>query len=239
MQQLNNRTFRILIFFIISLTSSFIFRYDGFEIYSNWNLPPVLGVFKSLLEGIGPFFGALLVTKIFSINREITFMGKLGLKSILMLSIPVFILSIIGVSHSHFNNHFYGLLLGFWIGLYGILEETGWRGYLHNELKHLKPFIKYSIVGVLWYIWHLTFLGETTIINELFIAFILIISSWGIGYVADKSKSIFAAACFHIIGNILGLSPLFSNIIDMNIRVIIILICIVIWVYILKTNKQN
>jgi membrane protease YdiL (CAAX protease family) len=238
MQQFSSKTIRILIFFIISLSSSFLFRYDVFEIYKNWNLSPILNVFKSLLEGIGPFFGALLVTKIFSIKSEITFMGKLGLKSLLMLSIPVLILSIIGVSNSQFNNHFYGLLLGLWIGLYGILEETGWRGYLHNELKHLKPLVKYSIVGALWYIWHLTFLGETTIVNELFIAFILIISSWGIGYVTDKSKSIFAAACFHIIGNVLGLSPLFGNVLNMNTRIIIVLLCVVIWIYILRKIKK-
>lgn len=238
MLQLNNKLFRILIFFIISLSSSIIFRYDFFDVYKNWNFSPVLNIFKSLLEGIGPFIGALLTIKLFKINRNISFMGKLGYKSLLMFSVPILILSIIGVSHSEFNKHFYGLLLGIWIVIYGTLEETGWRGYLQDELKNLKPLIKYSIVGVLWYIWHLTFLGKTTIINELFIAFILIISSWGIGYIADKSKSIFAAACFHIIGNLLGLSSLFGNVININTRILIVSICVIVWIYILRTSKK-
>ncbi len=237
MQQLNNRTFRILLFFIIALSSSFIFRYDAFEIYKSWSLPPILNVFKSLLEGVGPFIGALLVTKMFNVNREITFKGILGLKSLLMLAIPILILSIIGISNNQFNSHIYGFLLGVWIVTYGILEETGWRGYLHDELKHVKPLIKYSIVGLFWYTWHLTFLGNTTILNEALILCVLIVSSWGIGYVADKSKSIFAASCFHIIGNIFGLSPLFTKLIDMNTKIIIMSICIAIWIYILRKNK--
>jgi len=216
------------------LSSSFIFKYDAFAIYNNWKLPPILNVFHSLLQGIGPFLGALLVTKMFRIKREITFSGKLGIVSVIMLSIPIFILGTIGITNAEFNNHLYGIIIGVWIIVYAILEETGWRGYLHNELIHVKPLIKYSIVGVLWYIWHLTFLGETTIINELFVAFILIVSSWGIGYIADKGKSIFAAACFHIIGNLLGLSSLFVRALSLTTRIIIILVCIVIWIYLLR-----
>lgn len=228
MKSFNVKAFRIIVFFVISLASSVLFRYDVFGVYKEWSLPSFLNIFKSLLEGIGPFVGALLVVKVFKIKSEITFKGVLGAKSWLMLGVPVFILSLLGVSYDEYNSHLYGFLLGLWIMVYGILEETGWRGYLQNELKDLKPLVKYSVVGIFWYIWHLTFLGNTTLINEVFVAAILILSSWGIGYVTDKTKSIFAAACFHIIGNILGLSSLFAEEVAMNSRLIVVTTCSVI-----------
>jgi len=239
MQRFNKRNIRILLFFVIALSTSVLFRYDVFGVYKNWNPHPIINIFKTLVEALGPFIGAIIITKIFNVKREISFLGNLKSKSLVMLSIPVICMAIIGIENSQMNNHIYGVLIGIWIVIYGILEETGWRGYLQDELKEHRPIIKYVIVGIMWYIWHLTFLGKTTIINELFVALILIASSMGIGYVADKSKSIFAASGFHIIGNILGLSPLFSNVLKLETRIIIVVICVVIWITILKLNKNK
>lgn len=240
MKLLDKRVIRISIYMIIALTSSFLFRYDILGFYKNWKLSPILFIYKSLLEGLGPFVGAFFVTFLFKVKRNITFLGIPKLKSFLMIITPIILLLFFGVKNDiGLNKHLYGMLLGFWIILYGIAEETGWRGYLQDELSDYKPIIKYSIVGVFWYIWHLTFLGNTNILNEIFILFILVISSFGIGIIADKTKSIFAASCFHIIGNLIGLSPLLNNAFKLNVRIIIVVICVIIWIIIMRISIKG
>ncbi len=235
MKLLNKKYIRISLYMLIALSSSFLFRYDIFGFYKNWKLSPILDIYKSLLEGLGPFAGALIITFIFKVKRKISFLGIAKLKSILMIITPILILFMFGIkNNTGFNKHVYGMLIGIWIVLYGIAEETGWRGYLQDELSNYKPIIKYSVVGVFWYVWHLTFLGNTNILNEFFIFSILVISSIGIGLIADKTKSIFAAACFHIIGNMIGFSTLFTTVFSLNKRLFIVGICVVVWIAIMK-----
>jgi len=234
MKKLNNKTTRIFLFVIISLSTSVLFRYDIFNVYKNWNPNPIMNIYKTLIEALGPFIGGLLITSIFNVKRSITFKGNLNQKSLLMLAVPIIGFGIFGIQNSMMNKHIYGIIIGFWIVTYGILEETGWRGYLQDELSHLKPLMKYTVVGLIWYFWHLTFLRKTTLVNEVLIAFVLILSSIGIGYVTDKTKSIFVAACFHIIGNILAFSSLFSNVLPLNTRIILVSIFIMIWMVLLR-----
>ena len=48
------------------------------------------------------------------------------------------------------------------------MEEFGWRGYLQNEFSYLKPIKKYFLIGFIWYLWHLSFLTNTIIKDNLF-----------------------------------------------------------------------
>jgi membrane protease YdiL (CAAX protease family) len=230
MQAINYRWIRIAIYFAIALSSSILFRLNYIGGYGTLKLPGVLAVYKSLLEGAGPFLGALIVMRISGRKSNISFLGNPGRKSLLMLAVPVLLFFIIGVNNDrHINVHFYGLNMGIWIALYGVLEETGWRGYLQDELKDYPPLVKYSIVGVIWYAWHLTFLGHTTVLNELVILVILVLASYGIGLIADRTRSILAAACFHILGNILGLSTELQEAVPAKTRIWIVIACAVCW----------
>ena len=240
MQAINQRWIRIIIYFAIALSSSVLFRLNYIGGYATLKLPGVLSVYKSLLEGIGPFLGALIVMGLFRLKSSIGFLGNTGMRSLLMLGVPVVLFFMIGVDNNqHINTHFYGLNVGIWIALYGILEETGWRGYLQDELKNYKPFIKYTIVGAVWYAWHLTFLGHTNALNEVAILVILILASYGIGLIADRTQSIIAAACFHILGNILGLSAEIQHAVPAKTRIWIVAACVVCWWALLKMKPAS
>lgn len=80
-----------------------------------------------------------------------------------MALVPIVILTIMGIkNNTNTNNHFYGFMVSVASMSYCIMEEYGWRGYLMEELKSTPSFIKNILIASIWYVWHLSFLQETT-----------------------------------------------------------------------------
>jgi uncharacterized protein len=231
---------RVLIYVVIATTISSAFRFQLFDWYKELALPYGLTGIKYLLEGVGPLIGAILMYLLFKKKSCITAFGSSIKKSLIMVSVPIILFSIFGAQNDqNLNTHYYGFIIGITIMLYGIFEEFGWRGYLQDELKDVKPFSKYLIIGILWYAWHLTFISqETTLLNELKFLGILIFASWGIGQIAEKTNSVFTSACFHIIGNILSFSPLLSTAFNNNTRYLIFGISVIIWIFVVNTWRK-
>lgn len=234
--------FRIIIYYLIAITLSGIFRLGLFEWYNNMHLPFGLTNFlKALLEGSGPITGAFVIWMIAKQKSSITLFGTQTKKSLIMFSIPLLLFTFFGINNEQdVNPHIYGFIIGLGVVMYGIFEEFGWRGYLQNELKDLKPLYKTLINAVLWYAWHLTFIIRgTTLLNELQFFAIILFATWGIGAIAEKTKSIIASACFHILGNILFISSLVSSAFDNQTRYIIFGISLVSWIYIVNTWEKK
>jgi len=235
---------RILLFLLIAITISNIFRFDVFELKSELEkLPTWIYILTSiLLEGSGVIIGALLIIPFLKKQRktEISLFGTSKTKSLLMTSIPILLLVVIGVKNDfEMNNHIYGLVASIGTILYCIMEEYGWRGYLQEELKELKPWKKYLIIGFIWYLWHLTFLTKASLGDNLFFLGMMILGSWGIGQVAESTKSILASACFHMIIQIMMLNALIKDGIDGTEKIIILGISIVIWFVIIKKWEKE
>jgi uncharacterized protein len=228
---------QIALYFFVAITLSGSFRFSLFDWYTGLSLPYGLTILvRSMLEGIGPIAGALIIFKLFKKKSNITLLGTQPSKSLIMLSLPILLFTFFG-SHNdlNINAHVYGFIVGLSIVLYGIFEEFGWRGYLQNELKELKPLYRTLISGILWYSWHLTFISsDTTLINELKFFGIILFATWGIGAVAEKTKSVAASACFHILGNILFISTLVNSSIGEQTRYIIFGICLISWIYVVN-----
>ncbi len=207
----NNKWSRIIIYYSIALISSFLFRYGLLK--NPLGSGEFAGYIIGLLGAIGPFLGGLAMRYFQNPTApKMSFTGLLTNKSFVLILVPALLFGIFGTTNDNaLNSHLIGFLLGAYIAVYGILEETGWRGYLQEEFKELKPMLQYFIVALFWYAWHLTFLGETNLMNECVIFLILWASSIGIGIVAKKTQSIIIAACFHIIGNILAFSTEMSS----------------------------
>lgn len=238
----NQPSFRIIIYYIIAVLLSGVFRLGLFEWYNNMVLPFGLTNFvKALLEGSGPVTGAFVIWAIIKQKSSITLFGTQTKKSLIMFSIPLLLFTFFGISNeNNINPHAYGAIIGLGVVMYGIFEEYGWRGYLQNELKELKNLHRTLIIAVLWYTWHLSFLTKgTTVLNELQFFAIILFATWGIGAIAEKTKSIIASACFHILGNILFISSLVSTTFDNQTRYIIFGICIVSWIYIVNTWEKK
>ncbi len=68
----------------------------------------------------------------------------------------------------------------------------------------------------------------------------MIFGSWGIGQVAESTKSILACACFHLIIQIMMFNALIKNGIDGTEKLIIVGVSVVLWFVIIKTwEKEN
>lgn len=228
---------RVAFYYLIALSSSFLFRLELIKIDST----AIMGAdfLNGLLGAVGPFLGGLLMLYVFKLpNRKMSFSGMFKWKSVGLITIPAVVFGFFGANNNQLNPHLFGFLLGLYIIIYGILEETGWRGYLQEELKDLSPSVKYFVVGCFWYTWHLTFLGNTTLINELMTFAILWASSIGIGVMAERSQSILFASCFHIIGNVLSFSTELTQYLTMNVRIIAIVISVLIWGLALIKTKE-
>ena len=236
---------RILIFFIIATVISNVFRFDIFELEIKLiQLPTwIFLLTTAFLEGSGVIIGALLAISFLKKNKntEITLFGTSKSKSLMMAIIPIIILTILGVKNNfELNSHLYGFIAIIGTLLYCIMEEYGWRGYLQEELKILKYWQKYLIIGFIWYLWHLTFLTKATLGDNLFFFAMMVFGSWGIGKVAESTKSILASACFHLIIQIMLFNALIKNGIDGTEKLIILGTSVVLWFMIIKRwEKEN
>ncbi len=237
---------RILVFMVIATAVSNVFRFDIFELTAVLeNVPTWMFILITvLLEGSGVIIGAVIALSLLKRKRktDITFFGTSTSKSLMMSIIPIIILTIIGVENEYgLNQHLYGCIAIIGTLLYCFMEEYGWRGYLQEELKMLKPWQKYLIIGCMWYLWHLTFLRqETTVRDNLFFLFMMIFGSWGIGQVAESTKSIIASACFHMIIQIMMFNSLIRSGITGTEKLIILGVSVTLWFVIVKKwEKEN
>jgi membrane protease YdiL (CAAX protease family) len=236
---------RIAIFFIIATLISNIFRFDIFEFKSELEkLPTWVFILSTvLLEGSGVIIGALIIIPFLKKERktEISLFGTSKSKSLIMVTIPIIILTIIGVKTDFgMDYHIYGFIAVIGTFLYCIMEEYGWRGYLQEELKTLKTWQKYLVIGFIWYLWHLTFLTKASIGDNLFFLAMTILGSWGIGQVAESTKSIIASSCFHMIIQIMIFNALIKDGINGTEKIVILGVSVGIWFVIIKKwEKEN
>ena len=245
MENNNISWIRVIIFFTVATLISNIFRFDIFEFKTELEkLPSWIFIFTTvLLEGSGVIIGALIIIPFLKKERktEISLFGTSKSKSLIMATIPIIILTIIGVKNDFGTDyHIYGFIAVIGTFLYCIMEEYGWRGYLQEELKILAPWKKYLIIGFIWYLWHLTFLTKANIGDNLFFLGMMILGSWGIGQVAESTKSIIASSCFHMIIQIMMFNALIKDGINGTEKIVILGVSVGIWFVIIKKwEKEN
>ncbi|WP_430614166.1 CPBP family intramembrane glutamic endopeptidase [Flavobacterium sp. JP2137] len=243
MQALPVSVQRILVFFVIAIVVSNVFRFELFGI-GEWlgQFPAEIQVIlKVLLEGSGVFIGALVGRYQLRKTRkiEMTLGGTSPQRALLMSVIPLVLVSVIGVKNGwDIQPNAYGLLAVVGSLIYCIMEEYGWRGYLQEELRDLKPWKRYLLIGFLWYFWHLSFLGNATPYENLFFLAMLILGSWGIGEVAHTTRSIVASACFHLIIQLMLFNSLIKNGLDNTQKFIVLGLTVLLWIIILERWKK-
>jgi hypothetical protein len=124
------------------------------------------------------------------------------------------------------------------LGLLNIVgQEFGWRGYLQDAVRPLPKIFRYTLIGILWELWHFTsrtaFGSLTDIATRIIIFYpISILFSWLIGEATDRSRSLFVAFTLHFWFYMLYDSR------DINIAVTIAL-SVPVWLYLLYNWKQN
>ncbi len=157
-----------------------------------------------------------------------------------MIVIPIIPLSVIGVKNDFkMEYHIYAFISAIRAFIYCVMEEYGLRGYLQEKLKILKPCKKYLSIGFIWYLWHLIFLKDVSIGNNLFFLGVLILGNWGIGQVAEFTKSIITSACFHMIIQIMMFNSIIKNGIGSTEKIIILIVSVAIWFVIKQSEKKK
>jgi hypothetical protein len=240
-----NAWLRITIFYFLALLIANPFRFDIFNLKDSMTgLPSWLYILIwVLLEGVGVLIGALVGLYLLKKEKPIksSLLGTNPLYAGIMLLVAIILLPIFGVENTfNMNPHLYGFVAAFGTIVYCIMEEYGWRGYLQEELGPINQWVKYAIIGFMWYFWHLSFLRETSIGDNLFFLGMLIFASWGIGQVIEATRSIAAAACFHMIVQIMMLNSLTKNGLDSTEKWLILGISVVIWFVMVKRwEKEN
>jgi uncharacterized protein len=236
--------YRLFLFLCIAFVVSNIFRFNIFHLNeilekkSKWSYL----ITEGILEGSGIFIAGLIGLFLLKKQRAITitFFGTSKSKSIIMALIPTVLLIGIGVQNKYgINAHIYGLIAAFGSFVYCIMEEYGWRGYLQEELQFIKPLFRFLLIGFIWYAWHLSFLTQASLIDNLFFLANLIFGSWGIGKVAELTKSILACSCFHLIVNIFMYNHFFNDAMSGNQKLILAAISVFLWILVLTKWKKD
>ena len=186
-----------------------------------------------LLLGIGPLIGGLIVVKFFKRPNFLKIFGLNFWKTITIVAIPMILFSLVGVIENGIPSLNLFKIIGIVI-LYALFEEYGWRGYLQSELSDLKKVYKYLIITIFWFVWHLNF--ELSI-NNLIFFLALFAGSYGIGFMADRSKSLIISALFHSFFNI-GQNQLLGEV-QLNYKLIIIAISAISAILIMRYGENR
>lgn len=240
----NKAIIRILIFYLIGITLSNVFRFDILKLNTSKEPSSLLELFlTSPLGAIGLLIGGLISIYLLKKKRDLNYslFGTSRKWSLIMFIIPVILLSVFGVRNVHnLNIHYYGLIGGIGTFIYCFCEEIGWRGYLQDELKTIKEWQRVLLIGILWYLWHLSFITNQNLIDNLQFLGWMIFGSWGLGKIIDSTKSIFAATCFHMIINLMMFNGQMTKGIESSSKLIILGVAISLWILVLIIwSKQD
>lgn len=188
----------------------------------------------------GPGIAAIITMLLFRKRhpRTITIFGNSTGKSLLFYFLPSVALSVVMALSPGEESGAFGLSFStiIFLPLFGLLntlgEELGWRGFLQDALRPLRPAWRYVLIGVLWEFWHFTNrtagrpLGKVAVILAVsYVAAILL--SWIIGSATDRTKSVMVAVTLHAWVNILFEFPGTGTF-------IVFALSLVLWIYLLK-----
>jgi len=234
---------RILLFFLLATSISAVFRFKSLDPVHNYDMPKWQSdLLSALLVGFGVWLAAWISRKWLAANKALKFtlLGSRPKYSLLMSLVPLLLLSITGVQNQYaLSTHAWGFTSILATLLYCIMEEYGWRGYLQEELETVKPWVRYSIIGILWYTWHLSFIGDSTIADHLIVLPMLIFGSLGLGEVVRYTKSILVAACFHLLIQIMFFNTFFRHSLSGQEKLIVFGILLSSWLIILKLWQKE
>ena len=230
---------QVIIFYLIAVLLSAPFRLNLFSVSEVVQLPEGLNIYFSTLKAIGPVAGYLIVRYIFRNTRDTTvstFFGDDSVRSVAALAIIPVTMTALGVSNtSGLNAHYYGFIYSTMFVVYALFEEYGWRGYLQNALRPLPERIRIILIAVLWFLWHLNFLYQdmTALQHAIHFAF-LVLGSWGLLKITDRTHSIAFAGAVHLSFNLLtevnG---------EFNKRLLVLGISVAVWILLLRTRKKT
>jgi membrane protease YdiL (CAAX protease family) len=197
------------------------------------------GFAKTALIMWGPGIAGIICLFLFRKThvRTITFLGSSWKRSLIVWFVPFILLAIPGVEQGKGEvSHAFPLIVSLFAVLTVVGEEVGWRGFLQDALRPIKPVWRYALIGVLWEAWHFTNRTHDKTLLQILLTLaivipIIILLSWGIGAAVERSKSILVASAIHGWVDLLAEYPGTATYICAAITLIL-------WLYLFKTWPQ-
>ncbi len=172
----------------------------------SWATTSVPAPLRNLGVMWGPGVAALICFFIFRKThvRTITFTGTSIVKSLLFFLLPYAIWNIILLINpcdDIITPAYFLQLIPFGF-LMIIGEELGWRGFLQDALRPLKEWKRWLVLGIMWEFWHFTRgivdCGPLQLIlRKLMMIATVVILTYIIGKLTDKTKSLLVAIALH------------------------------------------
>lgn len=178
--------------------------------YEGFPAPRMLG---NLILMWGPGIAALLCLWIFRRThiRQITIRGTSILRSVIFLVTPLVVLIALSARD--------GPRAALDVAVLGVTgtffitgEELGWRGFLQDALRPMRPAWRFLLIGVLWEAWHFTTryhdrsLGQAVFVASTFMVF-TILFAFLIGWAVERTRSLLVAIALHSIVDIVAERP--------------------------------
>ena len=192
----------VILFFVVACTISWPFFWWRDMHNASWVALPVPVWVRGLAPGLGPALGALLALVVFrkSHRRTISLLGTSASRSFVFALVPLVAATAMGVGEG--SPHRNGALFVLSFLAYGLLEEAGWRGFLQDALRPLRPVPRYILAGTLWNVWHFTTFTRgaprEVAIRLALLSVFFVLGAWGIGTAADTTGSLTVAALVHL-----------------------------------------
>lgn len=228
------RWLSVVVYYVLACAISWpFFWWRDIGHWEGWQGPNIL---RTAAIMWGPGIAGLLCMFLFrrSHIRTISLLGTDKIRSLVCWFAPLLLLAALGVKdeQGHYS-HTFPLQLSV-LAVFTVLgEEVGWRGFLQDAVRPLKPVYRYVLIGVLWELWHFTnrthdrtVLQAVTLV-AVFMVFTILLS-WLIGMVVERSKSVLVAAAIHGWINLVVEFPGLTTYISAGVAVLL-------WLYLLKT----
>ncbi|WP_159744493.1 CPBP family glutamic-type intramembrane protease [Luteimonas cellulosilyticus] len=169
--------------------------------------PGGVPVLAGLLESAGVLAAALWLTRCGRRwRRPVTLLGARPAVPLAMAAVAVLAFALVGANGP---GAWTGGVLGITVLIYCAMEESGWRGALHNLLAPWPAFARSLAVGTAWYVWHLSFLApDASWARELGLLACLVLASLALDRLAARTGAVLVVALFHLLVNVLAFNAL-------------------------------
>lgn len=160
----------------------------------------------------GPGIAALVCMRVFrgTHARTITIAGGARMRALAFYAVPMLALALVGVESPEFGGRVHLMVLAIaLVGFVNVLgEELGWRGFLQDALRPLRPAARYGLIGLMWVAWHFTNLFAYRDGPELaaYLAWYVpmtVALSFVIGVATDRARAVAVAVTLHAWLNLL------------------------------------
>lgn len=210
-----NRTV-IIVFYVLACLISWPFfwwRDIHPESWRAWELPSIVKTWTFMW---GPGLAMIIVTLLFKNVRQqkdprrVSLFGTSPVKSLLFWFVPFMMLAIPGLENPWgMNPHVFPLVAMGCLGFISIVgEDSGWSYFMKNALIDVSPVKRAIIIGAMWELWHFTnrtankdVIGAVIVVGTMMI--FLIVLTYFMGKITDRTKSLITAVTVHMWINVL------------------------------------